>query len=169
MLNLPQDFRDLLQILEANNVQYLIVGGYALSLYATPRTTGDLDIFVKIDPENATRILQSLNEFGFGGIGITQEDLLTPSQVFQLGYPPNRIDFLTGIEGVSWEEAFSNRQYTVQNGIRIPVIGQEELIKNKLSTGRQKDFADVESIRHKMNMQEKEKAEGLIYDCQSPA
>ena len=70
MLNLPQDFRDLLQILEANNVQYLIVGGYALSLYATPRTTGDIDIFVKIDPENATRILQSLNEFGFGGIGI---------------------------------------------------------------------------------------------------
>ena len=128
MLNLPQDFRDLLQILEANNVQYLIVGGYALSLYATPRTTGDIDIFVKIDPENATRILQSLNEFGFGGIGITQEDLLTPSQVFQLGYDlPSALKQYITTFGIEFERShlyntyyqstplFNERLYSLQS------------------------------------------------------
>ena len=73
MLNLPQDFKDLLKILSDNQVQYMIVGGYALSLYAAPRATGDIDIFIKIDPDNAGRILKSLQEFGFGGLGITWE------------------------------------------------------------------------------------------------
>ena len=136
MLNLPKDFKDLLKILSDNEVQYMIVGGYALSLYAAPRATGDIDIFVKIDQDNADRIL-----------GITEQDLLTPEQVLQLGYPPNRIDILTGIEGVSWEEAFQNRKNIVHDDLVLPVIGKDELIKNKLSTGRMKDMADVEKIR----------------------
>jgi len=147
MLNLPKDFKDLLKILSDNEVQYMIVGGYALSLYAAPRATGDIDIFVKIDQDNADRILKSLKEFGFGGLGITEQDLLTPEQVLQLGYPPNRIDILTGIEGVSWEEAFPNRKNIVHDDLVLPVIGKDELIKNKLSTGRMKDMADVEKIR----------------------
>lgn len=147
MLNLPKDFKDLLKILSDNEVQYMIVGGYALSLYAAPRATGDIDIFVKIDQDNADRILKSLKEFGFGGLGITEQDLLTPEQVLQLGYPPNRIDILTGIEGVSWEEAFQNRKNIVHDDLVLPVIGKDELIKNKLSTGRIKDMADVEKIR----------------------
>ena len=147
MLNLPQDFKDLLKILSDNQVQYMIVGGYALSLYAAPRATGDIDIFIKIDPDTAGRILKSLQEFGFGGLGITEQDLLTPDQVVQLGYPPNRIDFLTCIEGVSWEEAFQNQKYITMDGLTLPVIGKNELIKNKLSTGRLKDKADVESLR----------------------
>ena len=88
-----------------------------------------------------------MQEFGFGGLGITEQDLLTPDQVVQLGYPPNRIDFLTCIEGVSWEEAFQNQKYITMDGLTLPVIGKNELIKNKLSTGRLKDKADVESLR----------------------
>lgn len=149
MLNLPDDFRDLIQILSRNGVQYMIVGGYALSLYAAPRTTGDIDIFVKIDPENAKRILHSLDEFGFGDLDISEQDLLSPAQVIQLGFPPNRVDFMTTIEGVSWEEAFANRKQVIQDGLTFPVIGKEELVKNKLSTGRLKDMADVEQVRKK--------------------
>jgi len=147
MLNLPSDFRDLLEILSRNRVEYMVVGGYALSLYASPRATGDIDLFIKIDPENAKRILRSLEEFGFGSLDVSEEDLLTPAQIIQLGYPPNRIDFLTSIEGVSWEEAFGNRKQVIQNGLTLSVIGKEELIKNKLSTGRLKDMADAEQIR----------------------
>ncbi len=161
MLNLPKDFKDLLKILSDNEVQYMIVGGYALSLYAAPRATGDIDIFVKIDQDNADRILKSLKEFGFGGLGITEQDLLTPEQVLQLGYPPNRIDILTGIEGVSWEEAFQNRKNIVHDDLVLPVIGKDELIKNKLSTGRIKDMADVEKIRQAIPAEKKKPTRGI--------
>jgi hypothetical protein len=160
MLNLPDDFRDLIQILSRNGVQYMIVGGYALSLYAAPRTTGDIDIFVKIDPENAKRILHSLNEFGFGDLDISEQDLLSPAQVIQLGFPPNRVDFMTTIEGVSWEEAFANRKQVIQDGLTFPVIGKEELVKNKLSTGRLKDMADVEQVRKKDKKNPQNSSEG---------
>lgn len=161
MLNLPKDFKDLLKILSENEVQYMIVGGYALSLYAAPRATGDIDLFVKIDQDNAARILKSLKEFGFGGLGITAQDLLTPEQVLQLGYPPNRIDILTGIEGVSWEEAFANRNHVVHDGLELPIIGKEELIKNKLSTGRTKDMADVEKIYQGIPVEKKKPTRGI--------
>ncbi len=161
MLNLPKDFKDLLKILSDNEVQYMIVGGYALSLYAAPRATGDIDIFVKVDQDNASRILKSLKEFGFGGLGITEQDLLTPEQVLQLGYPPNRIDILTGIEGVSWEEAFPNRKHIVHDDLVLPVIGKDDLIKNKLSTGRIKDMADVEKIRKGISVEGKKPTQGF--------
>ena len=161
MLNLLQDFKDLLQILSDNHVQYMIVGGYALSLYAAPRATGDIDLFVKIDPDNAARILQSLKEFGFGGLGICEKDLLTPEQVLQLGYPPNRIDILTSIEGVSWEEAFANCNHIAHAGLNLPVIGKNELIKNKQSTGRLKDMADVESLQKDRNLSKKKPVRGM--------
>ena len=161
MLNLPQDFKDLLKILSDNQVQYMIVGGYALSLYAAPRATGDIDLFVKIDPDNAARILQSLKEFGFGGLGICEKDLLTPEQVLQLGYPPNRIDILTSIDGVSWEEAFANCTHIAHAGLNLPVIGKNELIKNKLSTGRLKDMADVESLQKDRKPSKKKPVRGM--------
>lgn len=160
MLNLPQDFKDLLQILSNNHVQYMIVGGYALSLYAAPRTTGDIDLFIKIDPDNAARILQSLKEFGFGGLNICENDFLTLDQVLQLGYPPNRVDIMTSIEGVSWEEAFANCNYTIHEGLILPVIGRNELIKNKQSTGRLKDIADVKSLQKGQNLPKKKPAGG---------
>ena len=100
-------------------------------------------------------------EFGFGGLGICEKDLLTPEQVLQLGYPPNRIDILTSIEGVSWEEAFANCNHIAHAGLNLPVIGKNELIKNKQSTGRLKDMADVESLQKDRNLSKKKPVRGM--------
>ena len=107
-MEVQPDFRDLLELFNAHQVEYMIVGGYALAFHGAPRYTGDLDIFVKPTPENARRILTVLDEFGFGSLGLTVEDFDSPDNVVQLGVPPVRVDIMTSLTGVSWEEAFSD-------------------------------------------------------------
>ena len=107
-MEVQPDFRDLLELFNAPQVEYMIVGGYALAFHGAPRYTGDLDIFVKPTPENARRILTVLDEFGFGSLGLTVEDFDSPDNVVQLGVPPVRVDIMTSLTGVSWEEAFSD-------------------------------------------------------------
>lgn len=140
------DFRELLALFNAHHVEYLIVGGYALAFHGAPRFTGDLDILVKPDPDNAHRILAALEAFGFASSGLTPRDFVGPDQVVQLGVPPVRIDLLTSLTGVSWDEAFAGRAAGLYSGSPAFYIGRGQFIANKRATGRKKDLADIEAL-----------------------
>jgi hypothetical protein len=140
------DFRDLLALFNAQKVKYIIVGGYALAFHGAPRFTGDLDIFVQPDPKNARRILAALDDFGFGSIGLSAVDFENPDNVVQLGVPPVRIDIITSLTGVSWEEAFSGRVKGKYGDVPVYYIGREQFIANKRAIGRRKDLADLEAL-----------------------
>ena len=145
----PQDFVEFLQLLIANKVEYLVVGGYAVGIHGHPRFTGDLDIWLKISDENAVKILKSVNEFGFASLGFSTEDFTTEGNIVQMGYPPMRIDILTDIDGVKFEECYAQRKTVEIDGLTIDFIGYWDLIKNKKATGRKKDEADVEDLENK--------------------
>jgi hypothetical protein len=140
------DFRELLALFTARHVEYLIVGGYALAFHGAPRFTGDLDVFVKPDAVNAQRILSALEAFGFTSVGLTPSDFAHPDQVVQLGVPPVRIDLLTSITGVSWDEAWADRIAGRYGDIPVHYIGREQFVANKRATGRPKDVADLEVL-----------------------
>jgi hypothetical protein len=140
------DFRELLALFNAHHVEYLIVGGYALAFHGAPRFTGDLDIFVKPDAANAQRILTALEVFGFVSVGLTLRDFEGPDQVVQLGVPPVRIDLITSITGVAWDEAWAGRIAGRYGDIPVDYIGREQFVANKRATGRTKDMADLEML-----------------------
>ncbi len=143
-MEVQEDFKELFALLNAHDVKYVIVGAYALSHHGVPRYTGDLDILIRAEAENARRILDALSEFGFGNLKLT--DFTVPDHVIQLGYPPVRIDLITSITGVSWEEVAENRETGIYGGIEVFYIGRPQLVKNKRLTGRQKDLADLEAL-----------------------
>ena len=145
-MEIQPDFRELLALFNEQNVEYLIVGGYALAFHGTPRYTGDLDILVRPDPPNAQRILKVLALFGFGLLGLAAADFENPERVIQLGEPPVRIDLITSITGVSWEEAFSSRVPGSYDDIPVNFLGRESFIRNKRAIGRAKDLADIEAL-----------------------
>ena len=140
------DFRELLALFNACHVEYLLVGGYALAFHGAPRFTGDLDIFVHPDATNAQRILTALEAFGFASVGLTLSDFARPDQVVQLGVPPVRIDLITSITGVSWDEAWAGRVAGRYGDIPVSYIDREHFIANKRATGRAKDVADLEML-----------------------
>ncbi len=145
-MEVQSDFRDLLGLFNVYKVDYIIVGGYALAFHGAPRFTGDLDILVKPAPENAQRILKALEDFGFESVGLTTEDFQSPDKVVQLGYPPVRVDIITSLTGVSWEEAFSGRMNGKYGDISVHYIGREQFVTNKRATGRKRDLADLEAL-----------------------
>ncbi|ETW95055.1 MAG: hypothetical protein ETSY2_48695 [Candidatus Entotheonella gemina] len=140
------DFKELLALFSAHQVEHLIVGGYALAFHGAPRFTGDLDILVKPDATNAQRILNALKAFGFTSMGLTQDDFESPDQVVQLGVPPVRIDLITSLTGVSWDEAWAGRTTGNYGDIPVDYIGREQFIANKRAIGRTKDLADLEML-----------------------
>ena len=141
------DFRDLLLALRDAEARFLVVGAYAVSVHAEPRATGDLDLFVEPTPENARRVHAALQQFGAPLYGLTEADLATPDIVFQIGLPPRRIDILTSITAVSFEQAWQERVEVRYEDVCVPVIGRRALIANKLALGRPRDLADVDSLR----------------------
>lgn len=144
----PSDFRDLLGLFNAHGVEYLLVGGYALAFHGAPRFTGDLDVLVKPDPENAKRIVAAIDEFGFGSTGLGVGDFGAPDKVVQLGVPPVRIDLMTSLTGVSWDEAWSGKVGGRYADLDVFYIGLEEFVKNKRALGRHRDRADLEALGH---------------------
>jgi len=142
-----QDFREFIELLIKNNAEYLIVGGYAVGVHGHPRYTGDLDVWLNATPLNADRILRSLSEFGFSSFKLTQEDFTKPGNVIQLGYPPLRIDLLTEIDGVRFEECFTNRKEVKIDGLTVNFIGYEDLLKNKKESGRPRDIDDIDHLK----------------------
>jgi len=145
-MKLDKDFREFVELLVANGVRFLVVGGYALAVHGYPRATVDIDAWVWSDPENARRILACLDQFGFGGLDLSIEDFTTPDRVVQLGYPPFRIDIITSVSGVEFDAAWPNRVSVDLDGVRVPFIGRDDLITNKRATGRAKDLADVDYL-----------------------
>jgi hypothetical protein len=146
-MELQPDFKELLELLNAHGVDYLIVGGYALAFLGAPRFTGDLDIFIKTSPGNAGKIHAALNEFGFASVGLTAEDFQRADHVIQLGVPPVRIDFVTSIDGVDWDAAWAGRNPGEYGGVPVYFLGKPEFIQNKRASGRLKDLADIEALQ----------------------
>lgn len=145
-MEVQKDFKELLKLFNAHNVQYLIVGGYALAYYGAPRYTGDIDILIKSDSINASLILKALNEFGFGSVGLKLDDFTNTDNIVQLGYPPVRIDIMTSISGVSWEDAYNGREEGKYGDVPVYFIGLDQYIQNKRASGRKKDLADLEAL-----------------------
>ena len=141
-----QDFKELLELFNARGVEFLIVGGYALAFHGAPRFTGDLDVLVKPDSDNAARVLAALADFGFGSLALTTADFDKPEQVVQLGVPPVRVDIITSLSGIAWQAAFSGRAAGEYGGVPVCYIGRSEFIANKRATGRAKDLADIEAL-----------------------
>jgi hypothetical protein len=125
-----------------------LVGGYALAFHGAPRFTEDIDFLVLVSPENASKLAALIVDFGFGELGLAEEDFLQPDQVIQLGRAPHRIDLLTGISGVVWDEAWKTRIEVNFDGFEIPVIGKDALEANKKATGRPQDLADLARLRN---------------------
>jgi len=145
-MEVQQDFRDLLALFNKHKVDYIIVGAYALGFHGAPRYTGDLDVLVRPDPVNARSIMQALQEFGFGSVGLTAADFEEEGKVVQLGFPPVRIDIITSITGVSWEQARSGRVEGWFGDLMVHYIGRDDFIYNKRALGRKKDIADLEAV-----------------------
>ena len=145
-MEVQQDFRELLALFNAHQVDYLIVGAYALAFYWTPRYTGDLDLLIRSDQKNAERVVKALQDFGFGSLNLTAKDFVGADKVIQLGVAPVRIDILTSLSGISWEESFSNRSAGTYADLKVYYIGKTEFIRNKRATGRKRDLADLEAI-----------------------
>lgn len=145
-MEIQQDFRELLELLNRYDVEYIIVGAYALAHYGIPRYTGDIDIYINPDKNNAGKILLALNDFGFGSLNLSSDDFCQPERIIQLGVPPVRIDIITSITGVTWEDAFRNRIPGHYGNLPVFFLGQDEYIANKRATGRKKDLADLEAM-----------------------
>ena len=139
-------FKDLLSALNACGAKYLVVGGYAVMLYTEPRYTKDLDIWIESSPDNAARVFRALAAFGAPLAGIHAEDFAVPDLIYQLGMPPTRVDILTSISGVAFEDAWPRRKAAVFGDIQTPFIGLGDLIANKRTTGRTTDLADCERL-----------------------
>lgn len=143
MLN--RDFKEFAALLDANGVEYLLVGGYALAAYGHPRYTGDIDFWVSLAPANIERLLAALDQFGFGSPGLKAQDF-HPDSVVQLGSPPQRIDLLAGIDGVQFDDCWSRRSTFEVDGVPLHLIGLEDFKANKRAAGRAKDLADLEAL-----------------------
>ncbi|MBI9052045.1 MAG: hypothetical protein JEZ00_21705 [Anaerolineaceae bacterium] len=142
-----KDFSEFIESLNNNNVRYLVVGGYAVAFHGHPRYTKDLDVWIEITKANAKAIINSLDQFGMGSLGISENDFLEPDQIVQLGYPPNRIDIVTTASGVIFEDCYKNRDSVEINGLIVNFIDLENLKINKKASGRFQDLADLENLQ----------------------
>jgi hypothetical protein len=145
-MEIQRDFKELLELFSAGKVEYAISGGYALAFHGAPRNTGDIDILVKPDRDNARKILDALIEFGFGDLDLTINDFSSTGNVVQLGVQPVRIDIVTSITGLSWEQIAENKVAGDYGDIPVYYMGKNELIINKKALGRHRDLADIEAL-----------------------
>lgn len=146
---LNEDFRDFLVLLADGGVDFVIVGAYALAFHGAPRASGDIDLFVRPTPPNAQRVFDVLARFGapLEAAGVTAADFTQPGAVYQIGLPPRRIDVLTEISGLTFDEAWASRITAEIDGRTVSFIGREALLKNKEASGRPQDVADVARLR----------------------
>lgn len=144
MLN--EDYRDMLQILLDNEVNFLVVDAYAMGAYGYPRATGDFDIWVDTSPENSQKVYSSLRKFGAPLTDISEKTFTDEGIIFQIGIAPRRIDIITHIDGVRFKDVYDSKEVIEVEGLPIPFISKDDLIKNKRSTGRQKDRLDADYL-----------------------
>ena len=145
-INLPQDFKEFLQLLNDHEVKYLLVGGYAVGYHGFPRATVDMDIWVAINPKNAQKIVAVLEEFGFNFPELNADLFLERDKIVRMGVPPMRLEILTTVSGVEFEICYRNRIIAELDGVQIDMIGLDDLKRNKLAAGRHKDLSDLENL-----------------------
>ena len=145
-MKLTRDLKEFFELLASHEVRYLVVGGGAVNAHGYVRMTEDFDFWIATDPGNAERVARLIESFGFGELALSAQDFMVPGQIIMLGRPPNRIDLLTSITGVDFEDAYARRSEGVMDGVRMPLISVEDLLINKRATGRLKDMADVEEF-----------------------
>ena len=145
-IQIPRDFLDLLKLLNQHGVKYLVVGGYAVVLHGHNRMTGDLDLFIELSPANAEAFCAAYHEFGLGRGEVTAADFLEEGKMIRAGCEPMRLEILNRISGVTFEECYPNRIEIEVEGIPIKFIGRNQLITNKLASGRNKDLSDVKKL-----------------------
>ena len=143
---LNSDYRDILHALSERRVKFLLVGAYAMAAHGYPRSTMDIDLWVMPDPENAHLVLKALEDFGAPSGDVSPEDLQKEGIVFQIGVAPRRIDILTSVDGLQFEDAFSRSEVAEIDDVPVHILSVSDLITNKRSTGRTKDLADVELL-----------------------
>lgn len=146
MIRIPKDFRDFLKLLNLNEVEYLIVGGYAVGLYGYPRATGDIDIWISKSEKNAHKIIQVLNEFGFHQSELSTDFFKKDDQITRLGLPPLRIEIMTSISGLNFSECFPKKEIIEMDDIKINFLDFNNLLVNKKAAGRFKDLDDLEKL-----------------------
>ena len=144
MLN--SDYKDMLQVLLDNNVKFLLVGAYAMGAHGYPRATGDIDIWVEPTVENSPKVYRSMEAFGAPLHDIDESTFTTPSVVFQIGIAPRRIDIITTLSGIEFDDAYQQRQIIELEGMNIPILSFDDLIRNKRATGRDKDRLDADRL-----------------------
>jgi len=150
-MELYSAFEEFIEFLNKHSVKYLVVGGYVVSFYTFPRNTGDIDIFIESTEDNARKIITVLEEFGFGYLNMSIDDLLKSEQIIQLGNSPVRIDIITSIDGVEFEEAYKNKSLIKLGEVKnVSIISLKDLLKNKTGTGRPKDIQDAEQLKKKL-------------------
>jgi predicted nucleotidyltransferase len=142
-MTLSKDSREFLESLNFRGIEYVIVGAHSLAFHGRPRYTGDLDILVRATPENAAKLVDLLNHFGFGDSGFKESDFTQPEKLIQLGRAPNRIDLLTSITGVTTEQALASKMEAELDGIPVFILSKDALIRNKRAVGRPQDIADL--------------------------
>lgn len=143
---LTEEFKEFAKLLNDQKVEYLLVGGYAVVLYGYVRYTGDIDFWINPTEENANRIVEVLDRFGFGSLNLTIKDFTKDDQIIQLGYPPNRIDIITSVTGLTFTECYPKRNSFPIEGVEVQTISLEDLKKNKKASGRYKDLDDLENL-----------------------
>ncbi len=145
-MTLQKDLREFIESLNALDVRFLIVGAFAVAYHGYFRYTSDIDLFVDRSKENAKRVWQAVQQFGFADLKLTVEDFSQEDQVIQFGVPPNRIDIMTFLSGVSFDEAWASREQGDLDGLSVPFISKEMLKRNKAACGRLQDLADLEYL-----------------------
>jgi len=146
-MELDQDFKEFIALLNEHKVEYLIVGGYAVVVYGYHRFTGDLDVWLKPTHENAQKLLCVLHDYGFGRLNLNENDFCQKNNIIQLGYEPLRIDILTSIEGMDFDKCYKRRTSKKADKIKINFIGLDDLRKNKKLVGRDRDIEDYKHLK----------------------
>src|SRR5512146_3028480 len=145
-IHLPRDFKEFLRLLNAHNVEYLLIGGYAVNYHGYPRATADMDVWIAVHPTNADRVVAALKEFGFDLPDLSPELFLRPWQIIRLGVPPVRIEISTTISGVDFGECYAERVEGILDDVDVHIIDLEHLKRNKKASGRHQDLADLEHL-----------------------
>ena len=145
METLPKDFREFIELLNKNNVRYIIIGGYAVVYHGYVRSTNDIDIWIDIREDNIKNVLNALDDFGFSSLNLKEEDF-SPNQIIQLGYPPNRINLITTPAGIDFDTCYQSREQVTIDKMLINIVNLENLLKLKKASNRTRDLADIEEL-----------------------
>ncbi len=147
MIEFPKDFKEFLRLLNSKEIEYLIVGGYAVGFHGYPRATGDLDIWIAIKKKNASKMVNALKAFGFDLPEVKEELFLEKEKVIRMGYPPMRLEIITSIDGVLFEPCFKNRVIANLGDLKVNFISKGDLLINKKASGRPQDLVDFNKLQ----------------------